>query len=255
MKTLFAGPFIGEFGMELFTWQSHIRYMASQFDRTIISSRPECEFIYKDFCSDFIPFDPGSYNADGYRLIDVEELAIPHVHEWVSPTKTIRVLSLDSWNRHIKGTEQKFISYRAAGDKSIDFCLCARNFSTGAKTKIDRNWPVERATELANLLISKGAKIASVGLPATAAHIEGTENLLGLSLENLAGILSSCRAIIGPSSGLMHFATLCECPQIVWGETHLEKRYVNDWNPFGTPVNYICDDSYGVKTETILKYL
>ena len=39
-KTLFAGPFIGEFGMELFTWQGHIRKMAEKFDKTIKGKEP-----------------------------------------------------------------------------------------------------------------------------------------------------------------------------------------------------------------------
>ena len=49
MSTLFAGPFIGEFGMELFTWQGHIRELSKKFDKTIVSSRPMYKFLYKDF--------------------------------------------------------------------------------------------------------------------------------------------------------------------------------------------------------------
>ena len=35
-KTLIAGPWVGEFGWELFAWHGYVRTLAKQYDRIII---------------------------------------------------------------------------------------------------------------------------------------------------------------------------------------------------------------------------
>ena len=56
MSILFAGPWVGEFGWELFGWQAKIRKLAKEYDKTIISSRECNRYLYSDFSDEFIPF-------------------------------------------------------------------------------------------------------------------------------------------------------------------------------------------------------
>ena len=42
---LLAGPWVGEFGWELFCWQAHIRWLSKQFDKTIVISRKGHKFL------------------------------------------------------------------------------------------------------------------------------------------------------------------------------------------------------------------
>ena len=88
---------------------------------------------------------------------------------------------------------------------------------------------------------------ASIGSEKHSEHIEGTFDCRGFDLESVADILTNCRMIIGPSSGPMHFASLCKCPQLVWtgnknglGRGNREK-YEKKWNPFGVDV-HVCED-------------
>ncbi|MDO8610682.1 MAG: hypothetical protein Q7R95_09120 [bacterium] len=247
---LFAGPFVGEFGMELFTWQPHIRKMAENFDKTIISSRPVYKYLYEDFCDQFVSYDPQSYDADGYECIN--ESDIPMLHEQFNPSKLIRVLNLKDYSREINGTEKKFFSYGSKIDNAPDICLCIRNFKNGANTKLQRNWELSSASIIANELINFGIKTACVGMSVNAAYVEGTQNYLDYDLRIIANVLRSSKLIVGPSGGLIHFATLCMCPQLVWGESHLEKRYRQEWNPFDVSVDYITKSDYQIENDILL---
>ena len=70
-STLLAGPWVGEFGWELFCWQGIVRSISKDFDKTIVIGRPGHGTIYEDFCDDFIEFDPASYHTDGWRCMDM----------------------------------------------------------------------------------------------------------------------------------------------------------------------------------------
>ena len=50
----FFGPWYGEFGWELLTWQAFCRKKAKEFDHVYVSSFPGMEALYKDFAR-FIP--------------------------------------------------------------------------------------------------------------------------------------------------------------------------------------------------------
>ena len=76
MKTLFAGPFVGEFGWELFCWQGILRKYCevSNFDKVIISSRKSTEFLYKDFYDEHIEYEPDVYEPDSFFDTDIKIL-------------------------------------------------------------------------------------------------------------------------------------------------------------------------------------
>ena len=62
MKTLIAGPWVGEFGWELFAWQGYLRALSRKFDKTIIISRTASKALYDDFADEFISFDQRNFN-------------------------------------------------------------------------------------------------------------------------------------------------------------------------------------------------
>jgi len=47
MKTLYAGPWVGEFGWELMWWNPYIRYMVAtgNYDQVIISGPTGSEYL------------------------------------------------------------------------------------------------------------------------------------------------------------------------------------------------------------------
>ena len=69
-KILLAGPWVGEFGWELFCWHAYVRALSEHYDETICVSTPHSEFMYKDFCDKFVDFTPdgGSYKDSFYKV-------------------------------------------------------------------------------------------------------------------------------------------------------------------------------------------
>ena len=51
-KLLIAGPWVGEFGWELFAWQAYVRALSRHFPRTLIVCRKTSEALYEDFATD-----------------------------------------------------------------------------------------------------------------------------------------------------------------------------------------------------------
>ena len=70
--TLLAGPWIGEFGWELFCWQAFVRKQSRKFDKTIVISRPGNKFIYEDFADEYVEFDPKGTKTEGWFCYDSE---------------------------------------------------------------------------------------------------------------------------------------------------------------------------------------
>jgi hypothetical protein len=107
------------------------------------------------------------------------------------------------------------------------------------KSKGGRNWTFDRWEHVAVKLLARGLSVVCIGHRDAALALPGCDDLRGIPLSELADILAGSGCIVGPSSGPMHFATLCGCRQVVWGEKWVERRYAVDWNPFGTPVSFV----------------
>lgn len=256
MKTLFAGPFVGEFGWELFGWQSYIRAYAKNFDNVIVSSRPENSYLYKDFYTEFIPYDPGSYHCDSYICVGHR---YRDIHSKFKPTEW---LYLDHPHKAFKWMEKRDQTFQLYGNSSkkemgYDLVIHARMVQKGNKYRLDRNWPQRNWVDFLDKISDMNFKVASIGKSGMAVHLPNTDNQLDIPLESLADILRNSKMIIGPSSGPMHFATLCGCPQMLWTSNVRAKgsgnkdRYERIWNPFNTPVCVHEEESWHPSPITI----
>ena len=69
---LLAGPWVGEFGWELFGWQGFLRehVQKNKYDEVIIASRPGHEVLYSDFCTKFLPCEVNSKKTSFFRCYD-----------------------------------------------------------------------------------------------------------------------------------------------------------------------------------------
>jgi hypothetical protein len=264
MKTLVAGPWVGEFGYELFKWQGYIRHVVKTegFERVIVSSRPGSEYLYADYCTEFRPFSSdinpceGRFNEVG---MDPGEL-IARVFAGV-PYMT----AIDP-NFKVTNEEQIFVPYgKTAYMMGYDIVIHARHIQIGQEDKmvddhtsikINRNWAEEKWTAIGQLLAARQITACSIGSSNAALHVPGTVDMRDFPLDKIASVLTSAKAIVGPSSGPIHFASLCKCPQIVWGTPHLEERYKNLWNPFGTPVDFLTvDERWDPEVTTVATHI
>ena len=72
MSKLIVGPWVGEFGWELYAWQGYIRALSRNFEHTTIISRPGSEALYSDFCDKFVPWSPTGGLTDSFFMHDAD---------------------------------------------------------------------------------------------------------------------------------------------------------------------------------------
>ena len=249
MSTLVAGPWVGEFGYELFAWQGAIRHIVKRdgYDQVVISSRLGHEHLYHDFCTKYIPYASNLNACDGrHGVVGLDQMGL--TEQMFRGIPYMRALCPE---QNLKNEPKEFINY-GTKDAALgfDIVIHARGIAVeptqmvrnNYAQKLSRNWSIDKWRVLVDKLLADKYHICCIGSPEASYILDGCTNLQGVSLAQLADILASSKLIVGPSSGPMHYATLCKCPQVTWGEPHLKERYQHLWNPFDTPVRFITTD-------------
>lgn len=259
-NTLLAGPWIGEFGWELFCWQGYLRARSAEFDRVVVMSRPGMAPLYADFCDEFIPYQPLGVGISGFRCAghaDWPNMSRAQNHrEYVSGNFYI------GYNRDRPALSskaflgQKFFKY-GTPDPPLAFDVLLHLRQTDKNRSGIRNgWNSNGWSEFLNRLQREGVlKIGCIGHPESAGALEGCTDLRGLPLDKLFDVLASSRVLVGPSSGPMHLGALCGCPHVVWsGVDENRPKYEKYWNPFSTPVRYIHDSAWRPSVDSVLRH-
>jgi hypothetical protein len=239
-KILAAGPWVGEFGWELFSFQCNVRAIAKEYDEVIVSSRKGNYILYKDFASDYIPFELTVVNSENGKTYLKDEIDCFSGYEFTDRYDPSNREKSTVW--FDKSSKPEFIKFgRKNAKHKYDIVIHARNIPSKSNDqkilskKVQRNWGEKNWKVLVEHFRGQGLKICSIGTKDAAFHIKGTVDKRGVSLKEVVNIMRSSTLIVGPSSGPMHLATLCDCPQYVW--THkdgIRRRYKKVWNPFGT---------------------
>tara|TARA_R110001583_G_scaffold33738_12_gene113850 strand:- start:505 stop:1344 length:840 start_codon:yes stop_codon:yes gene_type:complete len=260
-KVLFAGPWVGEFGWELFCWHGYIRSLSRFYDKTICVSTKHSKFLYDDFCDHFISFSPdsGEYKDSFYKVgFDVTKDLIHDLlmKSGLDPEQSrISILTprrigdpprthfAESFRFGAHDIVPMYKKYGMPKEKFKDFIILhARDRSLRSSD----NWPVKNWNFLVDKLKEKGyINIVSIGLKNESMHIEGTTDMRECEHGVLLDLLASAKCIFGPSSGAIHLASLCGCPQIVWTTEYNFDRYTKNWNPFGAKVVFLSE--YGLQ--------
>ena len=261
-KKLFAGPWVGEFGWELFTRQAYLRKIAKLYDHITVCARPDREFLYQDFTNKFIPFAPPSENVTMWANYGLDErfinrvLASPSGTEWLDPRAMLP--NLYNQRKNIKGLtvletftppDQEFIPYeKVCENNTFDIVIHARN-RTDAKAWPEKNWQVQNWEKLvAHFHANRSWRIACVGHPSASHNIKDTTDLRGIPLQKLADVLANSKLCAGCSDGLLNFAALCKTPRLIWtiaseAEKNID-RHTKCWNPFNALVKMIIHKTW-----------
>lgn len=237
LTAIFAGPFCGEFGWELFGFQGYLRAMSDRTEQNIVvCSRPGHEALYEDFAAGYVAFTPPDKQPDVFRMHGIKPDAfrnvVPEGFQWLNPVTDIP----SDWRKGCPVVhDQRFIPFGKTvlkSQKRYDILIHARNRNR-SWTREDRNWPHEKWMELLSTLSSE-MRVGWIGTKAEAMARGGPdEDLRGLSLKKLIEVMSHSHLVIGPSSGPMHLASLCRVPHVVWsGNARDVIRYRERWNPF-----------------------
>lgn len=254
MKKLIAGPWVGEFGWELFAWQGYIRALSRNFEQTTIIARPGAKPIYEDFCDEFYEHTPNGGIVDSFFMHgvdfgkDFKKVVKDNKIELDSDTTllTPRRIGLPPFThfsqpvifgKHIIKPEYKI--YGSKQSESYDYVFHIRNRES---VRPADNWSMQNWQELQELLGDK--KIACIGTKAESGWIEGADDKRDIELSELFDLLHNTQCAFGSSSGPMHLASLCNTPHVVWSIPNNKVRYEENWNPHDTEVCFFSDHDW-----------
>lgn len=246
--TLFAGPWVGEFGWELMNWQGFVRKLSRHYKRTVICCPAGREALYADFATEIV----------SHKLRGTSECNVMHRVE--NPEELARIQSLVPHDAdHLKPlgyqpfARQEFVRLgKPSADMRVDVLFHPRGRTFGT----DRNWSHERWRTLLADLRGRGLTVGCIGVRSATLDLTGVEGFEEVGkaipdwrdrpLSETLDVIASAGVVVGPSSGPMHLASLCGTPHVVWtdrrryarGRTNRDK-YESWWNPLATPVSVL----------------
>tara|TARA_R110002074_G_scaffold167867_1_gene329118 strand:+ start:2121 stop:2933 length:813 start_codon:yes stop_codon:yes gene_type:complete len=260
MKRIIAGPWVGEFGWELFAWHAYVRSLAKNFDRVVIISRENSKSLYDDFADEFISYSPVGGLSDSFFMHKVDaQMCLREVVKAnnirLDKDTTILLPRRIGLPPHTHYTQPvifgeyvikpEYICFGETGEKKYDYIFHIRD----RKLRQEDNWSKENWIKLKNNL--KSDKIACIGTKAESGWIEGTDDLRDIDLGELFSIMRNSDYAFGSSSGPMHLASLCGTPHIVWSIPQNKTRYEENWNPLETPVLFMSENNWHPSPEEV----
>jgi len=223
--SVFFGPWVGEFGHEVAWWQGWCRREAKKYKHVIVSSYPGSMDMYEDFADELRPHALVGQPICGFANNLTGDFEYPIVEKVIAPPD----------KRFVKKEDQDFIKFghdKPYKEYDIIFHLNEHRRKTYKHwDAIVKNFP--------------GLKMASAGLTGKYSDglVKGTDDLRDLRLKELGRHLAGCKVVVGPSSGMMHFASFCDANMVVWGDQRkytwqqtVRQRYEDILNPFGNDV-------------------
>lgn len=230
-STLLAGPFLGEFGWELFCWQGRLRRLAKQYQHTYVLCRQGHETLYSDFATvnQYPSGESEGYRCHGIDVIPANTCLAYYDWKWRGNTARLQQANF---------LEQDFVRL-GAGDcpRQFDVLIHARARSWRSR----HNWPAQHWHQYVRRLVADGLTVGHIGRTGSAEDLTdaGSTSVMDIPLAQLAVQLrSGTRLLVGTSSGPMHLASLCGCPHLVLSDDRNYQRYQTDWNPFDTRVYF-----------------
>jgi hypothetical protein len=240
MTALYCKPWVGEFGWELCFYNPLVRYHAKKYNHVIVAAPKGSQYLY-EFADKFIPLDTiGTSYCDGqllgdYPIINADKTLSPHKEFAKHSDEPERISTKRLWRN---------LSPESPGYVADVLCAFRPIKRIDGKIISGKQYPFGKCQHLVEILISRGLSVACFGGVDNYCP-DGAEDLRGQSLEKQCSAISSAKCVVGPSSGPIHLASLCGCPHVTWiASIHhtLEKRYKKLWNPFNTPVEFICQN-------------
>lgn len=246
MKILYSEPYFGEWGFLLSLWNPYLRNLSREFDCKIICGPRGSDYLH-EFADIYIPLKTEGYSFEEGTLHSAPPIIQNKDKLTIAKVKNVfkyRQLSNDAWHKKFKLKHRK-LGLEKTPEHKIDVVCAFRppKFYRDGRLMIGKHYGKPEAAKVIKSLIDRGLKIACFGGKDNY-YFGDTIDYREKPLVDMAALVRSAKVCVGPSSGTIHFASLCETPQVVWfgqPKRYLKNRYEVAWNPFKTSVKYITN--------------
>ena len=254
IKNLICGPFVGELGWELLSWQPLCRryFIEAKPERAIVYTKPGRKLLYQfaevrehglpDYESECNAWHDLPKHLDEFKkaIADLKEEAKKLNNCALFSPETIKKLNEMMWERgspDLLHGDEKLAENKVGGLRNF-VCLCVRD----REMSDFRNLPYENWMELAERLMEIGWPVVFVGAirnPADWKPPAGSIDLAGrTTIDECLSVIARARLAVGGSSGLLHLASRVGVDHLVWGDSNTTLRY-HETNWFGCRVKYL----------------
>ena len=272
-RILVAGPYVGEFGWEVFSWQPLVRaaFLSGRWDRCLSYVGPGRQWLYRFAETRTLPNMPKhepeclAYANLPAHKVELEALMNTAVEAakaemmGMADIGTINYASIPSLNDPMYANGQPDLlrpdRFITRGGGAIVLCVRDRALSD------HRNWSYVKWAKLAGLLIDEGLAVTVVGHITKPNEWQMPSGVVDLTnkttIDDLIQIFSMSGMAIGGSTGTLHLASRCGCDHIAWGAENatrfpLSNRYA-ETNWFGAKHSIITDFDWNPEPEAIVE--
>ena len=269
-RVLVCGPWVGEIGIFLM-WLGGCRYRAQHgnYDKVVVIGPKGWGILVADFADEYVAHPWAVSVLVGHtarRGMPTKEQIADFIHESV-PTGEIDLfppVDTHPVESHPGNTFREPIGKKVAYVKyGTPRAELQGSIVLHARWRQDwgqgRNWPPEKWADLIGKfkLADPSQRIVCIGSREGAMLVNGCEDKRGVPVAELCDILRSATLVVGPSSGPMHLASLCDAPHVTWvgysgtKRNVLVERYTKEWRPHGTPVACIEHEEWRPDANTV----
>lgn len=252
---LIAGPWVGEFGWELMSWQGYVRALAAGYKETFCFGPEGHQALYADFAAKYIPVVnlPGVKDCWWVEGARAEAICLNKVvHRYGGCHRAPHGL--------VPIDFQSFIRFGDPSKAEARYDVLFHIRGPAGKRK-NHAWDIRMAGQVGEKLLEEGYRGAVIGTKEDAGIIYGFDDLRGVELKKLMDMISASRVVVGPSSGPMHLASLCGAAHVVWTDKQYycaakctnRMRYETVWNPLKTRVEVIDEFGWNPPVDEVME--
>ncbi len=246
-RCLIAGPYVGEFGWELMQWQGYVRARRHYYEQVHVITYPGRDYLYEG-C--IVHHHSIPLHEAGFRYGKLS----PRLHNKLARDKAAQLglhdpdvfspdLLCTQYHKRLFWRQE----FRLFQEPPLNGIIrdVAFHFRLVDKPGDDpKNYPADRANELADQCRRRGFSVICIGHPDYAFCADGCEDQRSVDLRHTVAAISGVRLVAGQNSGPMHLANLCGKPTVLWAFAQSSIDYSLRWNPFRVPIYVAANDTY-----------
>jgi hypothetical protein len=247
---LIAGPYAGEFGIEIIKFQSYVRALAPRYDAVHVITYPGRAPLYRaeNVTVHEHGFDLKTagywYGRRSFHELNAYAQDFARRNGIQNYDLFNTSLLCTGWHRKLLWKEAHVpFSSRAEpppGRYDVIFHFRAIN---KAGPDASRNYQPQLAEQLAGLCVQSGLRCACIGHPGYSLCAEGCADFRTEDLDCTIAALCAGRLLAGELSGPVHLAVYCARPVVTWAPDPHRIAYAKRHNPFSVDIGTVTDGS------------